>query len=108
MVASPPRTSSITLEFLKRPLWATVKQDFPEWYDARVAEVSHLSAEGKPEDEIMRHLVQSLVTLRRENSQAALAASTATHRELATAFLNNLKQLVAGERRGLLRFHFQG
>lgn len=95
-VAPATTSASIGPEFLKRPLWTTVKQEFPEWYDARVAEATHLSAEGKPDDEIIRHLVQGLVTLRRENSQAALAASTAKHRELATAFLNNLKQL-AGE-----------
>jgi hypothetical protein len=106
--ASPAITSGFGAEFLKRPVWATVKEAFPEWYDARVTEVTHLSAEGKPDDEIVRHLIEALVALRRENSQAALAASTAKHKELAQAFLNNLKQLAQESGDGCYDFISKG
>jgi hypothetical protein len=93
---------------MKRPVWASVKEAFPVWYDARVTEVSHLSAEGKSDDEIVRHLIEALVALRRENSQAALAASTAKHKELAEAFLNNLKQLAQESGDGCYDFISKG
>jgi GYF domain 2 len=105
---SPAATSGFGAEFLKRPVWATVKEAFPEWYDARVTEVTHLSAEGKPDDEIVRHLIEALVALRRENSQAALSASTAKHKELAEAFLNNLKQLAQESGDGCYDFISKG
>jgi hypothetical protein len=105
---TPSVTSGFGPEFLKRPVWATVKEAFPEWYDARVTEVAHLSAEGKPDDEIVRHLIEALVALRRENSQAALAASTAKHKELAEAFLNNLKQLAQESGDGCYDFISKG
>ncbi len=105
---TPAATSGFGAEFLKRPVWATVKEAFPEWYEARVTEVTHLSAEGKPDDEIVRHLVEALVALRRENSQAALSASTAKHKELAEAFLNNLKQLAQESGDGCYDFISKG
>lgn len=80
-------------ELQARPLWTAIKGEFPEWYQSRLDEAAKLGAEGKPRDDITKLLVQSLVSLRRENAKHALAASTGTHRQLANAFLSNLKQL---------------
>lgn len=89
-----PRSSSeIDAELQSRRLWVAVKQDFPEWYSVRVNEASRLATDGKSRADIMRHLVEALVAMRRDNASHALAATTEKHRQLATAFLSNLKQL---------------
>lgn len=76
-----------------RTMWVSIKQEFPEWYQVRVAEIARLSAEQKDTSEINRYVVGELVSLRRENARHALAASTPRHKEVASAFLANLKQL---------------
>lgn len=86
-------TESIDRSLQGRTMWVAVKQEFPDWYQARVAEVARLSAQNAEPDDITRYLIGELVTLRRENAQHALAASTARHKQLATAFLANLKRL---------------
>lgn len=86
-------TESIDRSLQGRTMWVAVKQEFPDWYQARVSEVARLSAQSAEPDEITRYLIGELVTLRRENAQHALAASTARHKQLATAFLANLKRL---------------
>lgn len=88
-----PSAEEIDRKMQGRTLWVAVKQEFPDWYQARVAEVARLSAEKKDQIEITRYLVGELVALRRENAKHALAASTPRHKELAAAFLANLKQL---------------
>ncbi len=59
----------------------------------RVNEASRMATEGKSRADIMRHLVEALVAMRRDNASHALAASSEKHRQLASAFLANLKQL---------------
>jgi hypothetical protein len=77
----------------KRPLWAALKQEFPDWYGERLKEATKLSADGKSELEVTQHLIDGFVALRRQNADKALAASTVRHKELATAFRDNLKKL---------------
>lgn len=96
--ATPAPAAAETAEEIDRKLqgrtmWVSVKQEFPDWYQVRVAEVARLSAEHKEPVEITRYLISQLVSLRRENAPHALAASTPRHKELAAAFLANLKQL---------------
>jgi len=76
-----------------RNMWMAIKREFPDWYQLRVADVVHMSAERKSQDEITRYLVTQLVALRRENAKLALSAGTERHKELAAAFLANLKHL---------------
>ena len=76
-----------------RTMWVTVKQEFPDWYQTRVAEVARLKGEHKDQTEINRYLATEIVSLRRENAKYALAASTTRHKELAAAFLANLNHL---------------
>ena len=77
----------------KRPLWAALKQEFPDWYGERFKEAAKLSADGKSELEVTQHLIDGFVALRRQNADKALAASTVRHKELAAAFRDNLKKL---------------
>ncbi len=93
VAATPPTPEDIDRKLQTRGMWTSVKHEFPDWYQARVAEVARLSAENKEPAEITRYLVGELVTLRRENAKYALAASTARHKELAAAFLANLTLL---------------
>jgi len=88
-----PSTDEVDRKLQSRTMWVAVKQGFPDWYQARVAEIARLSAERKDPAEITRYLVGELVVLRRENAKYALAASTSRHKELAEAFLSNLNQL---------------
>lgn len=92
-VTDPNSPDEIDRKLQGRGMWVSVKQEFPDWYQARVAEVARLSSENKQQSEITRYLVGELVTLRRENAKYALAASTSRHKELAAAFLANLTTL---------------
>ena len=93
VAATAHSPEDIDRKLQSRGMWASVKQEFPDWYQARVTEVARLSAENKEQAEITRYLVGELVALRRENAKYALAASTPRHKELAAAFLANLTQL---------------
>ncbi|AHB50047.1 hypothetical protein W911_06535 [Hyphomicrobium nitrativorans NL23] len=96
--AAPEATSVPTLQDVDRTLqgrtvWVSVKQEFPEWYQSRVADVARLTGEKKSDADITSYLVNQLVQLRRENAQHALAASSPRHKDLAAAFLANLRDL---------------
>lgn len=88
-----PSAEEVDRKLQSRSMWVTVKQEFPDWYQSRVAEVARLSAEQTAQAEITRYLIGELVALRRENAKHALAASTTRHKELAAAFLANLNRL---------------
>ncbi len=94
-IASADAAAELDAQFQRRSLWSAIKREFPEWYEVRLKEAAQLNAEGKGETEITRHLVEALVGLRRQNADKALAASAAAHKELAAAFLENLKSLAA-------------
>mgnify|MGYP002620300548 CR=1 FL=1 len=94
----PPATSGPTLQDIDRTLqgrtvWVSVKQEFPDWYQSRVADIARLTSENKSDAEITAYLVNQLVQLRRENAKHALAASSPRHKDLAAAFLANLRDL---------------
>jgi hypothetical protein len=92
-VTASGAAAALDAKFQKRPAWTAIKQEFPEWYDVRLKEAANLGAEGKTEAEITQHLIEALVGLRRQHADKALAASTEKHKELATAFLQNLRTL---------------
>ena len=91
--SGPPTSDDIDRRLQGRSMWVAIKHDFPEWYQARVSDLTRLSTEQKPQTEIDHYVVNALVALRRENAKFALAASTARHKELAGAFLANLNRL---------------
>jgi hypothetical protein len=77
----------------KLPAWSVVKREFPDWYGEQLRQAAKLSAENQPETAVNRHLAEALVTLRRQHANDALSASTPRLKEVASAFLNNLKTL---------------
>lgn len=106
LLNSPPATSGSTAATVTaaqardlddrvqmKLVWNVVRKEFPDWYGERLKETAKLSAEKQPEEAIVKHIVESLVALRRQNADKALAASTATLRGIASAFLENLKSL---------------
>jgi hypothetical protein len=106
--APGPSMEDIDRKLQGRTMWVSIKREFPEWYQLRVSEVARLTADQKDQTEINRYLVGELVSLRRENAQHALAASTSRHKELAAAFLANLKQLAAESGDGCYDFISKG
>jgi hypothetical protein len=86
-----PKGSDADLQ--KSPLWQRLKQDFPDWYQERVAELSRLSSENKTEREISTAMVRWLVDLRRRHHADALAASPARLKSIAASFVESLAQL---------------
>ncbi len=93
--AGPPNIdgSQIDARLQKIPLWAMIKKDYPDWYVGHIAAAEKLVADKRSESDVAMHLAQGLVTLRRQNSEKALAASPEKLRRVATAFLENLKSL---------------
>ena len=77
----------------KLPVWTVVKREFPDWYGEQLREAAKLSAEKQPETAVTKHLAEALVALRRQHANEALAASTDRLKQVANAFLNNLKAL---------------
>lgn len=80
-------------KFQQQPMWGVVKSEFPDWYSEQLREAAKLEVERKPEIDIAKHLAQALVELRRKHADEALAASTDKLKNVANAFLDNLKSL---------------
>jgi GYF domain 2 len=85
--------SQIDARLQKIPVWALIKKDYPDWYVGHISAAEKLVADKRPESDVAMHLAQGLVTLRRQNSDKALAASPDKLRKVASAFLDNLKSL---------------
>lgn len=91
--ATPDGIASIDTRLQKEKHWVLVREEFGEWYETRVREAARLSAENRPAEEIATFLTQGLVELRRAHADKALAASSATLKEMAAAFLANIARL---------------
>lgn len=89
-------------------MWALVKKEFPDWYAARLKEAGKLVAEKKSDQVVTKFLVEQLVSLRRQNSDQALGASTGKLKDVANAFLANLKSLAARSTDACYSFISQG
>jgi len=95
--ASPAQISAgaeaLDSKFAQLPAWVVVKREFPDWYGDQLRQAAALSAQNQPEADVNKHLAEALVALRRQHAAAALAASTPHLKEVASAFLNNLRAL---------------
>lgn len=93
--AGPPSIvgSKIDERLQKIPVWVLLKSEYPEWYVSHIATAEKMTADKRPQSEIATHLTQGLVTLRRQNAEKALLASSDKLRKVASAFLDNLKAL---------------
>lgn len=80
-------------KFEKLAAWGVVKREFPDWYGEQLRQAAALSAQNQPEEAVNKHLAEALVSLRRQHANEALAASTPRLKDVAAAFLNNLKSL---------------
>lgn len=80
-------------KFEKLAAWNVVKREFPDWYGEQLRQAATLSAQNQPESAVNKHLAEALVSLRRQHAAEALAASTPRLKDVAAAFLNNLKSL---------------
>src|SRR5262245_20920079 len=96
--ASPFKSSGDSLEsidsaFQRVALWRRLKQDFPDWYDARVQDVHRLKSERRDDMAIAKHLAEAVAAQRRKHITTALSASADRLKGLAQSFLNNLETL---------------
>ncbi|MEI9899847.1 MAG: hypothetical protein WDN31_06495 [Hyphomicrobium sp.] len=80
-------------KFEKLAAWGVVKREFPDWYGEQLRQAATLAAQSQPEDAVNKHLAEALVSLRRQHANEALSASTPRLKDVAAAFLNNLKSL---------------
>lgn len=87
--------SAIDKRLQKIPFWTMLKRDYPDWYIGSVATAEKSAAESKPPAEVTSQLVQGLVNLRRQHAEKALAASPEKLKNVAAAFLENLRALQA-------------
>lgn len=106
--AAAPTLQDVDRTLQNRKVWVSVKQEFPDWYQSRVADVARLTGEDKSEAEITSYLVNQFVQLRRENAKYALAASPPRHKDLAAAFLANLRELAREGGDGCYEFISRG
>lgn len=79
----------------KVAVWSLIKKEYPDWYAAQIGDANKLVAENKSGNEVATLLAQSLVNLRRQNAEKALAASPERLQAIAQAFLDHLKSLRA-------------
>ena len=85
--------STMDAQWQQTAHWPVIKREFPDWYGERLREAAKLKDEQKTDAEIAKILVDQMVALRRQNANLALAASAPKLRALASAFLDNLRQL---------------
>lgn len=95
--AAQPVTGEAAIdEKLQRtPLWVLLKSEFPDWYQTEVREIQSMTTAGKQEEEIARATLAAMIDLRRMNAEQALSASTPKLKEMADAFVENLKAMQA-------------
>ena len=91
----PVDGSPIDTKLQRVPVWALIKREYPTWYSNQVKAALKMSAEDKSDSEIALLLAQGLVSLRRQNADKALQASSEKLQQVAVAFLDHLKALRA-------------
>jgi hypothetical protein len=84
---------SIDAALQKAALWRLLKQEFGEWYEARVKDVARLRAEKRGDAAVQKLLAESVVVLRRKHAAQALSSSPKNLRQIANSFHENLLQM---------------
>ncbi len=94
---SPPSIDGSPLDHRLQtiPVWALIKREYPDWYSNEITAADKLIADKKSDSDVATLLAEGLVTLRRQNADKALAASSEKLQAIAEAFLNHLKALRA-------------
>jgi hypothetical protein len=101
-------TAELDARWQQTAHWPVIKREFPDWYGDRLREAAKLASENRPDEEINKDLVDEMIALRRQNAAQALAASTTRLKALASAFLDNLRQLKAQSTTACFNFISQG
>lgn len=89
----PESAAAIDEQLQAGHLWKVVRAEFPEWYGERMTETARLVSEKKQDDAITKHLVDSLIALRRKNAETAYQASLPRLQLVARTFRDSLEQL---------------
>lgn len=92
-VAVPAALADADASLQQQTVWQVLKRNFPDWYLARLQDVSRMRAESGGEQAVLSALTQAMVKLRRDNASAALAASPDHLRHIASLFVDNLIRL---------------
>jgi hypothetical protein len=86
-------TAAIDAKLQQLAAWTVIKREFPDWYGEQLRKAAKMSAENQPESAVTKYLTEALVALRRQHANDALASSTDHLKDVAAAFLNNVKAL---------------
>jgi hypothetical protein len=92
-IANASSEATLEAQWQQTAHWPVIKREFPDWYGERLRETAKFKDDKKPDAEITKGLVEQLVALRRQNAALALSAGPPKLKALATAFLDNLRQL---------------
>ena len=87
-----PSTSSSEALLMRTKLWQLLESEFPQWVAKRDAEVRELTTTNSSKADINRHLVEAIVTFRRNNAELALSAPLEQLEAVAKAFIANLRE----------------
>ena len=88
----------------KTALWRLLKRDYADWYGERLADVERMRQQKADEKTVSKFLADVVVVQRRKTAAIALAASPEHLRQMAAAFLGNLKQLAARDAQSCFGF----
>lgn len=91
-VESEARTS-LDEQLQRIPFWMKLRRGYPEWYSKLVADTESWKLDSKSESQVATNLVKSVVALRRENANSALAAGPAALRHVVQTFLDHLRSM---------------
>ena len=94
-VADGDSRDDIDRALQKTALWRVLKRDYAEWYGERLADVERMRSQKADEKTVSKFLADVVVVQRRKTAANALAASPEHLRQMAGAFIGNLKQLAA-------------
>ncbi len=89
----PDNAGGIDGMLQKGRLWSIVREAFPEWYEERIREAAKMVAEKKTDEAVTKHVIDSLIALRRKNSDHAFQASLPALEQVARSFRDSLELL---------------
>ncbi len=101
--AASPRLTLMAAKF-----WTDMRGYDPAWASRQEQAIEKLRSEGRPEAERLEFAVSALVDWRRSNADKILTASPEYLRQLARAFITNLKHLVSQNVKACYGFISQG
>jgi hypothetical protein len=91
--AAGDTAAAIDAALQKAMLWRLLKQEFSDWYAARVKDVEKLRTDKRDDAAVQKLLAESIVVLRRKHAAQALSSSPKYLRQIAVSFHDNLQQM---------------